>query len=149
MGLLEKAYAKHLGSFCQLEGCDYTHDAMRDLSSAPSFNHSDPKSYFKQISKGLEAGYLISGICSKGGDLEKDMAYPILQCAEVKGVQLVKLRNAWGKNYNGKWKNSSDEWPKDERDKLKVLDVDDGTFWACIEDFTSLQVCKYNSKFVF
>ena len=46
MSLIEKAYAKTLGSYSQLEGNDYTDCAMRDLSCAPSFNHDDPKAYF-------------------------------------------------------------------------------------------------------
>ena len=66
------------------------------------------------------------------------MAYPILKCAEVKGEQLVKLRNAWGKDFQGKWKNASTEWTAEDRAKHDVLEVDDGTFWAPIGDFTSL-----------
>ena len=153
MGLLEKAYAKNLGHYSRLnrwKEFDFTVQAMRDLSCAPSFNHDDPKGYFSHIKEDLALNYIVSGICTKdGGNLEKDCAYPILQSAEVKGEQLVKLRNPWGKEYQGKWKNTSAEWSTEDRNKLNVLEAEDGTFWAPVTDFTSLQTCEYNDKFVF
>jgi hypothetical protein len=43
MGLFEKAYAKCLGSFSRLEGINYIHDTMRDLTGAPSFEYKNAK----------------------------------------------------------------------------------------------------------
>ena len=154
MALMEKAYAKHLGAFCRLEGCDYTHCAMRDFTGAPSVNITKDKFDFKMIQEAMGMCFILSAMCKMENNVGICLyaAYPILECAQVKDKSgkeccIIKVRNPWGKEYTGKWKNAGGEcWTPEARQKCKVADKDDGTFWCEMNDWDCIDCCKYNEK---
>lgn len=41
------------------------------------------------------------------------------------------------KEWSGDWSDKSDKWNPMLRQKLKVVEENDGTFWMSIEDFAS------------
>ena len=88
------------------------------------------------------------------GNLENGLvtkhAYGVLSAYQGHGVQLVRVRNPWGKKqeYSGDWCDSSEKWTeypevaKEVNFKPRV----DGIFWMTIQDFctyfTLVQVLK-------
>lgn len=85
-------------------------------------------------------------------------SYGLIAAAQVKNkvgemVNLVKLRNPWGKfEWQGAWGDNSDEWTDDLRKELAVdPDADDGTFWMDFEDmknvFGRIQICTYKDDY--
>ena len=80
------------------------------------------------------------------GDLENGLvtkhAYGVLGSYQGHGVQLVRVRNPWGKKqeYYGDWGDASEKW-KENPEVAKEVNFKqrvDGVFWMTIQDF-----CKY------
>jgi len=50
--------------------------------------------------------------------------------------KLIKLRNPWGDfEWKGDWGDDSDLWTPALKKQLGWTDVNDGTFWMCLNDF--------------
>lgn len=46
------------------------------------------------------------------------------------------MRNPWGKKeWSGDWSDKSDKWTPELKEKLKVVDKNDGIFWISSNDF--------------
>ncbi|KAJ8246193.1 hypothetical protein GJAV_G00264730 [Gymnothorax javanicus] len=163
--LLEKAYAKVNGSYEALSGGstvegfeDFTGgiSEVYDLSRAPPF-------LFKIIQKALSRGSLLG--CSiditssyeteaiTRQKLVKGHAYSLTGAAEVHlhgtPVQLVRIRNPWGKvEWTGAWSDSSREWDGVRPEEKGKLDhsAEDGEFWMSYSDFlqqySKLEICN-------
>lgn len=73
--------------------------------------------------------YLKLGLYSKH-------AYSLLDLRDVHGIQLVKLRNPWGRGvWNGAWSETSDLWSPDLRQQLQPEGPGEGVFWMPFEEF--------------
>eukprot|EP01099_Mayorella_cantabrigiensis_P008777 TRINITY_DN855_c0_g1_i17.p1 TRINITY_DN855_c0_g1~~TRINITY_DN855_c0_g1_i17.p1 ORF type:complete len:572 (+),score=132.94 TRINITY_DN855_c0_g1_i17:1201-2916(+) len=63
-------------------------------------------------------------------------AYGIIDCQEVHGHKLVRIRNPWGEHeWNGAWGDGSPEWTPEIKAHFNYEFGDDGTFFMCFEDF--------------
>ncbi|XP_065115685.1 calpain-2 catalytic subunit-like isoform X3 [Paramisgurnus dabryanus] len=163
--LLEKAYAKLNGSYEALES-GFATEGFKDFTGgiAEHYKLSEaPQHLFKIIQKALGLGSLLS--CSIDGTsanereavtslkLVKTHAYSVTGAEEVnylgRPVQLVRLRNPWGKvEWTGAWSDNSSEWNNvrpDEKAKLNYS-AEDGEFWMAYSDFvrhfTRLEICN-------
>ncbi|CAK9026648.1 unnamed protein product [Durusdinium trenchii] len=127
-----------------------------------------PEEFFKYVEEWDSKNYLMcAGIVAKKnpnlkyedveeseGNLENGLvtlhAYGVLGSYEGHGVQLVRVRNPWGKKqeYYGDWCDASEKW-KENPEVAKAVNFQprvDGVFWMTIQDFctyfTLVQVLK-------
>ena len=70
-------------------------------------------------------------------DLLLNHAYGIIDCQNVQGNKLIRLRNPWGNyEWNGRWSDGSPEWTPELQKHFGNYEFDnDGTFFMCWEDF--------------
>ncbi|PAA60754.1 hypothetical protein BOX15_Mlig019924g1 [Macrostomum lignano] len=168
--LLEKAYAKMMGSYEALKGGSAS-EAMEDFTGGITefydLRQNTPPSLFQTMVKANKRSSLMG--CSIEADpnqIEAQLsnglimghAYSItdVQTVEVnlrgkKGaVQLLRIRNPWGNEaeWKGAWGDSSPEWSilsEDEKKKMGLSFDDDGEFWMSFQDFCSnfqkLEIC--------
>lgn len=159
--LIEKAYAKLHGCYYNLR-YGFTHHGMLDLTGCPTLNITFPKEkpdfdtikeqadkIWDKIMEADDQGYLISGEtpgyddATEGGGFDAPgglvpgHAYSIIEVQEGLGEKLLKIRNPWGKyEWDGDWSDESDKWTDEMIEYFKPkFDVNDGTFWMCLEDF--------------
>ena len=83
-----------------------------------------------------------------GGHEYSLLKLELVQNNEGKYVELVNIRNPWGKGeFNGNWSDSSKMWETITPEKQAKLLVkrEDGAFWMCYKDwvtlFSSFDVC--------
>ena len=74
--------------------------------------------------------------------------------AEGNPLQLVKLRNPWGKfEWKGAWGDESELWTDELKQKAGLTTEDDGCFWMSFADFkeyfSRYQICQYQNNFEF
>jgi len=65
-------------------------------------------------------------------------AYSLLHAVEIEGLQLLFLRNPWGKyEWKGAWSDGAKEWDENPivKMRLRPKDEDDGTFWMPWDQF--------------
>lgn len=152
--LVEKAYAKQNGSYSAIEGGNSHLALYRLVGGWPELFNLDSLEMKERINNGTfwknmvqwraDKDYLCCG-SHPGSDTTKSKtnivqghAYSILQVVEVKGFQLLQLRNPWGDSeWNGDWSDKSPLWDKhpDIAKQLGHTDVDDGMFWISFKDF--------------
>lgn len=162
--LLEKAWAKLHGCYSGMEK-GLAHEAMRDLTGAPSFEYiirKDKDKIIEMIFEAKQKGFCVS-ISTEDGDADKAKKleelgllthhyYAIIDAAEVTDSageihKICKLRNPWSQfEWNGDWSDNSYCWTKEMRKKHKVVAADDGCFWMSWVDikknFEKTQICK-------
>jgi len=168
--LLEKAYAKLMGSYESLKGGS-TSEAMEDftggvtemfdLQTAPpnllrimmkAFDRgslmgcsidADPNKVEAELSNGLIMGHAYSVTSVKLADI----ATPRM----TGQIPMVRIRNPWGNGseWTGAWSDGSKEWSllsEDEKIELGIQMEDDGEFWMSFQDFTDnfqkLEICN-------
>jgi len=167
--LIEKAYAKMHGCYYSLR-FGFTHHGMIDLTGCPTWNITIPKDdqanddvtdeIWDKMIEADESGYLLSGetpgydSATEGGGLNAPSglvpghAYSVIQVKEGLGNRLLNIRNPWGKyEWDGAWADNSEEWTEEAIEHFKpYFDVNDGSFWMCIEDFVerydSVNICE-------
>ena len=153
-----------------LQNLDVEWDEVTKSFQKP--DHADgpltPEEFFKRVDDWDSKRYLMAaGIIAKknpnlkhvdpeecegdlGNGLVTKHAYGLLGSYEGHGVQLVRVRNPWGKKqeYTGDWCDSSKKW-KENPEVAKEVDFKprvDGVFWMTIQDFctyfTMVQVLK-------
>jgi hypothetical protein len=148
--LIEKAYAKHFGTYQQLIGGE-TRDALTDLTGGISkLLEIDPKEHTVELWETLmdyqkKKCYLMGcSMMDKGAEETEDNfngliqkhAYGILKVVEYKGNKLLKLRNPWGNfEWRGDWCDSDKNWTLEMKKELEHINEDDGTFWMSFKDF--------------
>lgn len=67
-------------------------------------------------------------------------------------VQLVNLRNPWGKTeWQGAWNDNDSRWTPALKKECNWVGADDGAFWMPIEDFTKhfseVSICRVEDTY--
>ncbi|KAL4237591.1 hypothetical protein ACF0H5_002305 [Mactra antiquata] len=168
--LMEKAYAKLMGSYECLKGGS-TSEAMEDFTGGVTESvdlQKAPNNLLTIMMKASARGSLMG--CSIDADpnqleaildngLVMGHAYSVtsvklveIQTPTVSGkIPLVRVRNPWGNEseWKGAWSDSSAEWryiPDDEKQNLGLTFDDDGEFWMSFQDwqnnFQKLEICN-------
>ena len=137
---------------------DETTKSYKDPNHA--YGPLTPEEFFKYLEDWDSNNYLMcAGIIAKKnpnlrhaeveeceGNLENGLvtkhAYGVLSSYQGHGVQLVRVRNPWGKKqeYYGDWCDDSEKW-KEHPEVAKAVNFKkrvDGVFWMTVQDF-----CKY------
>ncbi|TRY60020.1 hypothetical protein DNTS_034668, partial [Danionella cerebrum] len=167
--LLEKAYAKLIGSYGSLKG-GIISEGMEDFTGGIAYSlpvsSRAPRVLWKAITAALARNSLLScfihatnvkdiGVVTSDG-LIKGHAYAITDTEKVKKaseeVFLLRLRNPWGfVEYCGPWSDKCKDWDfvdNAEKTRLELAKVEDGEFWIGIEDFCRLyntvEMCSVN-----
>ncbi|XP_061734155.1 calpain-12 [Nerophis ophidion] len=167
--LVEKAYAKLIGSYGSLKGGNIS-EGMEDFTggiaySLPVSSHT-PRVLWRLLTAALVRGSLLSCFIQannyrevgkiNGDGLIKGHAYAITETDQVKhesgDILLLRLRNPWGfVEYSGPWSDKSKEWSdvsKEEKERLEMKKREDGEFWISAEDFCSkfdlAELCSVN-----
>ncbi|XP_030601224.1 calpain-12 isoform X2 [Archocentrus centrarchus] len=167
--LVEKAYAKLIGSYGSLKGGNIS-EGMEDFTGgiARSLNISSrtPRVLWRSLTAALSRGSLLScfiqakNSCDIGkvtGDgLIKGHAYAITDTDKLTKVSdeilLLRLRNPWGfVEYCGPWSDKDKNWDnveQTEKERLEMKSSEDGEFWISAEDFSKLfdvvEFCSVN-----
>lgn len=162
--LLEKAYAKLMGSYESLRSCtiiDVLHDFTGGLVESYCLERDPPQTPFlvNSMLKALERQSLV-GCCIHIQDIEGHPAavlsnglitgqqYNVTDLRELKLISdnseipmaFVRIRNPWGKRneWKGPWNEKSAEWnniaPSD-RKAMGLLLRDEAEFWMELKDF--------------
>lgn len=169
--LLEKAYAKLVGSYEALKG-GATSEAMEDFTGGVTemydLRQNAPPNLFQIMRKAHERSSLMGcSIDAKPGQLEAELAnglimghaYTItsvttvdIQTSRVKGeIPMVRVRNPWGNEceWKGAWSDKSPEWKfisEGERKEIGLTFNDDGEFWMSFQDFSNnfqkVEICN-------
>ncbi|GFO35614.1 calpain-a, partial [Plakobranchus ocellatus] len=168
--LLEKAYAKLMGSYESLKGGSSS-EAMEDFTGGVTemFDlQKAPPNLLNIMLKAHDRGSLMG--CSIDADpnkLEAELANGLImghaysvtsvQLADIKTsrmsgqIPMVRVRNPWGNGseWKGAWSDGSREWSllsEEEKQELGLNFEDDGEFWMSFQDFTSnfqkLEICN-------
>ena len=73
----------------------------------------------------------------------------MLDVRDIDNLQLMRIRNPWGKGeWNGKFADEEESWDDNKglKEKLNYVFKDDGTFWMKYEDwcahYTKMYICK-------
>lgn len=153
--LIEKAFAKLHAGYQNIEG-GWVDDALVDLAGgvADRIRWSDEKtktalhdgSLWTMLLKYRQQGFLL-GCGSPVGksDSEADAspwgivqshAYSVLDIVAVDGIQLIRVRNPWGRvEWTGDWGDKSPLWTRRMKTKVNFVDREDGAFWMSWQDF--------------
>ncbi len=172
--LLEKVWAKVNGSYNNIiEGC--ASQAFDFLTPAPVdiFFHMEDNNIdlFAKIQDSDQREYIICCDTSEkpGGNytaaaieslgLITNHAYTVISAYIITNylgekVQLLKLRNPWGKlEWNGDWSDNSEKWTPILRKEVGLSDEDDGTFFMDFKDyfkfFSCSYICNYHDDYSF
>jgi len=159
--LLEKAYAKVHGSYCQLRSGFLSH-GMSDITGCPTKDYRFPKErhdyyqiedYADDLWNTLSAAdvkgfimcastpgvdkYTENGGPNEDSGIVAGHAYSVIACKSYEGIRLLNVRNPWGEfEWGGRWADYSQEWTQEYIEVFQpVFDTKDGTFWICFEDF--------------
>ena len=172
--LLEKAWAKVNGSYNNIvEGC--ASQAFDFLTPAPvdilfhlednnvdlfsMLNNADDKEFIICCDTSEKPGGNYSAAALESLGLITNHAYTVISVYSVTNylnekVQLLKIRNPWGKlEWNGDWSDKSEKWTPALRKEVGLSDVDDGTFFMDFKDyfkfFSCTYICNYHDDYVF
>ncbi|XP_017280277.1 calpain-12 [Kryptolebias marmoratus] len=155
--LVEKAYAKLIGSYGSLKGGNIS-EGMEDFTGGIAYSvpvsSRTPAVLWRSLSAALTRGSLLScfiqahshqevGQVTADG-LVKGHAYAITDTETVKAgtseVLLLRLRNPWGFiEFCGSWSDKCKEWEdmdKSEKERIELKLQEDGEFWISADDFS-------------
>ncbi|EAX00491.1 calpain-13 isoform X1 [Homo sapiens] len=153
--LLEKAYAKLLGSYSDLH-YGFLEDALVDLTGGVITNihlHSSPVDLVKAVKTATKAGSLItcatpSGPTDTAQAMENGLvslhAYTVTGAEQIQyrrgWEEIISLWNPWGwgeTEWRGRWSDGSQEWEEtcDPRKSQLHKKREDGEFWMSCQDF--------------
>ncbi|XP_017321817.3 calpain-12 isoform X1 [Ictalurus punctatus] len=157
--LVEKAYAKLIGSYNSLKGGNIS-EGMEDFTGGIAYTRPvssrTPPVLWRTLTAALSRGSLLScfiqaksvkeiGSVTPEG-LVKGHAYAITATDKVhkkaEEVLLVRLRNPWGfVEFCGPWSDKSKVWDgidSAEKTRIKLNIEEDGEFWIGVQDFCKL-----------
>ncbi|CAJ0942432.1 unnamed protein product, partial [Mesorhabditis belari] len=164
--LLEKAYAKLVGSYEALKG-GTTSEALEDMTGGLTefIDLKDPpQNVMQMMMRGMEMGSLMG--CSIEADpnqwearlsngLVRGHAYSITGIRSVDGPDgqecILRVRNPWGNEaeWNGRWSDNSREWksvPDNVKEEMGLKFDHDGEFWISFDDFMKnfekMEICN-------
>ncbi|XP_056621735.1 calpain-12 [Triplophysa dalaica] len=167
--LVEKAYAKLIGSYGSLKG-GIISEGMEDFTGGIAYSLPvslrTPRVLWKALTAALARSSLLScfihatnvkdiGIVTAEG-LIKGHAYAITDTDKVQKeseeVLLLRLRNPWGfVEYCGPWSDKCEDWDcidGAQKTRLELAKVEDGEFWIGVEDFcrlfSTVEMCSVN-----
>ncbi|KAL7878364.1 hypothetical protein AOLI_G00093380 [Acnodon oligacanthus] len=167
--LVEKAYAKLIGSYGSLKGGNIS-EGMEDFTGGIAYTRPvssrTPPVLWRTLTAALSRGSLLScfiqaknvkeiGTVTAEG-LVKGHAYAITSTDKVhrkaEEVLLVRLRNPWGfVEFCGPWSDKCNDWDGiDSAEKTRIhLNIEeDGEFWIGVEDFCrmfdTVEMCSVN-----
>ncbi|XP_061639271.1 calpain-12 [Phyllopteryx taeniolatus] len=167
--LVEKAYAKLIGSYGSLRGGNIS-EGMEDFTGGIAYSLAvsshTPRVFWRLLTAALARGSLLScfiqannykevGIVNADG-LIKGHAYAITETDQVRHeadeILLLRLRNPWGfVEYLGPWSDKGKEWDdisKEEKGRLEMKRKEDGEFWISADDFCKkfdfVELCSIN-----
>ncbi|XP_076846280.1 calpain-12 [Brachyhypopomus gauderio] len=167
--LVEKAYAKLIGSYGSLKGGNIS-EGMEDFTGGIAYTRPvssrTPPVLWRTLTAALSRGSLLScfiqaktvkeiGTVTAEG-LVKGHAYAITATDKVhrktEEVLLVRLRNPWGfVEFCGPWSDKCKDWDGiDGAEKTRIhLNIEeDGEFWIGMEDFCkrfdTVELCSVN-----
>ncbi|AWO98952.1 putative calpain-1 catalytic subunit-like [Scophthalmus maximus] len=157
--LVEKAYAKLIGSYGSLKGGNIS-EGMEDFTGGIAYtmdvSSRTPRVLWRCLTGALSRGSLLSCFIQAysyhdigkvtGNGLIKGHAYAITDTDKVRKasdeILLLRLRNPWGfVEYRGPWSDKGKEWDaldKAEKERIDLKKREDGEFWISAEDFSSL-----------
>uniref|UniRef100_A0A671RP42 Calpain 12 n=1 Tax=Sinocyclocheilus anshuiensis TaxID=1608454 RepID=A0A671RP42_9TELE len=160
--LVEKAYAKLIGSYGSLKG-GIISEGMEDFTGGIAYSlhvsSRPPRMLWRAITASLARSSLLSCFIQCEGDWHCDIkghAYAITDTDKVQKaseeVLLLRLRNPWGfVEYCGPWSDKCQDWDfidNAQKARLELAKVEDGEFWIGIEDFCRLfntvEMCSVN-----
>uniref|UniRef100_A0A665UGL6 Calpain-2 catalytic subunit-like n=1 Tax=Echeneis naucrates TaxID=173247 RepID=A0A665UGL6_ECHNA len=155
--LVEKAYAKLIGSYESLRGGNIS-EGMEDFTGGIAYSMQvsscTPRVLWRSLTAALSRGSLLSCFIQAssyhdigkvtGEGLVKGHAYAITGTDKVRKasdeILLLRLRNPWGfVEYRGPWSDKGKEWEevdKAEKERIKLKKREDGEFWISSEDFS-------------
>ncbi|GMH86713.1 hypothetical protein TrST_g571 [Triparma strigata] len=170
VSLVEKAFAKIFGSYFALRG-GATCEGLLDLTGCPTRLYSlrsgpvmerirNGKFWTDDLMGNLKRGCIVC--CESGAKenakLRPGHSYTVLHTVEVGNIQLLKIRNPWGGEWNGDWSLQLGGWTdRMKRAVSKILGCaldevaseGDGCFWMSytefVENFVSVSVCEVTS----
>ncbi|XP_040902276.1 calpain-12 isoform X2 [Toxotes jaculatrix] len=169
--LVEKAYAKLIGSYGSLKGGNIS-EGMEDftggIARSVQVSSLTPRVLWRSLTGALSRGSLLScfiqassyrdiGKVTADG-LIKGHAYAITDTDKVTKasgeILLLRLRNPWGfVEYKGPWSDKGKEWDdvdQAEKERIELKTTEDGEFWISAEDFSSLfnivEFCSVNPE---
>ncbi|XP_072248498.1 calpain-12 [Leuresthes tenuis] len=169
--LVEKAYAKLVGSYGSLKGGNIS-EGMEDFTGGIAYSlpvsSRTPQVLWRSLTAALSRGSLLScfiqatstfdiGKVTRDG-LIKGHAYAITDTDKVKKasdeILLLRLRNPWGfVEYRGPWSDKGKEWnnvDQSEKERIELKSKEDGEFWISADDFSSLfdivELCSVNPE---
>uniref|UniRef100_A0A3B3YSN1 Calpain 12 n=1 Tax=Poecilia mexicana TaxID=48701 RepID=A0A3B3YSN1_9TELE len=157
--LVEKAYAKLVGSYGSLKGGNIS-EGMEDFTGGIAYSlpvtSRTPPVLWRILTASLSRGSLLScfiqassysevGKVTADG-LVKGHAYAITDTDKVargsEEVLLLKLRNPWGfVEFCGSWSDKCKEWEDTEQSEKQRLELkleEDGEFWISAGDFSTM-----------
>ncbi|GAB1301317.1 Calpain-13 [Apodemus speciosus] len=160
--LMEKAYAKLLGSYSQLH-YGYLPDALVDLTGGvvTIVNlHSSPPDLLMAVKTAVQAGSMVACATPRGPTEEAEVmenglvsqhAYTVTGAEQ--GIQyqkgweeIIRLWNPWGNTeWRGRWRDGSQEWKETQDPRKSQLygNKDDGEFWMSCRDFQENFSCLF------
>lgn len=134
--LIEKAYAKFIGSFPDMEG-GYVSEALENLTNGVPSSYifasenvaADIQSgkFWKKILTWRDKRYLMGAGSNSGKDTDistlgivQGHAYSILDAMEIDGAQILQLRNPWGDSteWKGAWADGSADWTEARKQQM-------------------------------
>ncbi|KAM9317775.1 calpain-12 [Pholidichthys leucotaenia] len=167
--LVEKAYAKLVGSYGSLKGGNIS-EGMEDFTGGIAYSlevsSRTPPVLWRSLTAALFRGSLLSCFIQAKSyhevskvtedGLIKGHAYAITDTDKMKSasdeVLLLKLRNPWGfVEYRGPWSDKGKEWDsvdQSEKERIELKSKEDGEFWIGADAFSSLfdivELCSMN-----
>ncbi|XP_015712371.1 calpain-13-like isoform X3 [Coturnix japonica] len=166
--LLEKAYAKLLGSYQNLHG-GYISDALVDFTGGVQmqFSLKDPPPDLEDILKAASKSGCLMG-CSTSGRMRNTVlrngivqghAYTVTGAVKIQfknhWEHIIRVWNPWGHGeWKGPWSDGSPEWDYVEPEIKEELyrKKNDGEFWMSCESFREqfswLYVCNCTPTFL-
>ncbi|KAJ3590531.1 hypothetical protein NHX12_008481, partial [Muraenolepis orangiensis] len=167
--LVEKAYAKLIGSYSSLKGGNIS-EGMEDFTGGIAYSmpvaSRTPKVLWRALTAALSRGSLLSCFIQASSYLEvgrvtgngliKGHAYAIVRSNKVSqesgDTMLYRLRNPWGfVEYSGPWSDKHEDWEDVdhvEKERINLNMEEDGEFWISVDDFSQLfdkvELCSVN-----
>lgn len=116
--------------------------ALRELTGMPvetsDVSKEDAETFYAKIKQADKWNYVMTAGCTnEHAGLVTGHSYTMLGIVELSnGVQLIKLRNPWGKEqYSGPWNDKDPQWTDALKTEAGLTVADDGIFHIPLEDF--------------
>ncbi|KAL1527295.1 hypothetical protein AB1Y20_015967 [Prymnesium parvum] len=163
MCIIEKAIAKHYGSYAGMEGPKGSRGEAQALELLTGGRAAHPASpllggdageLWEKLMEAQRTKYVVGVRCPANSaaagkatemGLVPGRTYCLVSAGDVIGGKLMKLRGFYSDpEWKGKWSDHDSAWTNQMRQMLNYQDVKDGSFWINFDDFN-----KYFSELDF